>query len=115
MTEEHSSLKQIIDFRLEKLKKLRESGINPYPYSYSVTHKSEEILSDEKKLEGKTVTVAGRLMSLRKMGKASFCHIQDEAGRIQIYIRRDDVGVDAYQYFKLLDIGDLLVLRDTCL
>lgn len=108
MTEEHSSLKQIIDFRLEKLKKIIDSGVNPYPYSYSASHKSEDILKDEKKLEGKTVTIAGRLMSLRKMGKASFCHIQDEAGRIQIYVRRDDIGVDAYQNFKLLDIGDFI-------
>lgn len=108
MTEEHSSLKQIIDFRLEKLKKIIDSGVNPYPYSYSASHKSEDILKDEKKLEGKTVTIAGRLMSLRKMGKASFCHIQDEAGRIQIYVRRDDIGVEAYQNFKLLDIGDFI-------
>ena len=108
MTEEHSSLKQIIDFRLEKLKKITDSGVNPYPYSYSASHKSEDILKDEKLLEGKTVTIAGRLMSLRKMGKASFCHIQDEAGRIQIYVRRDDIGVDAYQNFKLLDIGDFI-------
>jgi lysyl-tRNA synthetase class 2 len=108
MTEEHSSLKQIINFRLEKLKKIRASGINPYPYSYSVSHKSIEILDDEKQLEGKTVTIAGRLMSLRKMGKAAFCHIQDEAGRIQIYVKRDDVGVDVYNTFKLLDIGDFI-------
>lgn len=108
MTEEHSSLKQIIDFRLEKLKKIIDSGVNPYPYSYSASHKSEDILKDEKKLEGKTVTIAGRLMSLRKMGKASFCHVQDDKGRIQIYVRRDDIGVDAYQNFKLLDIGDFI-------
>jgi lysyl-tRNA synthetase class 2 len=108
MTEEHGSLKQIINFRLEKLEKLRESGINPYPYSYSTSHKSDDILKNEKQFEGETVTIAGRLMSLRKMGKASFCHIQDEAGRIQIYVRRDDIGVDAYQNFKLLDIGDFI-------
>lgn len=108
MTEEYSSLKQIIDFRLEKLKKITDSGVNPYPYSYSASHKSEDIFKDEKQLEGETVTIAGRLMSLRKMGKASFCHVQDEAGRIQIYVRRDDIGVDAYQNFKLLDIGDFI-------
>jgi lysyl-tRNA synthetase class 2 len=108
MTEEHSSLKQIIDFRLEKLEKLRENGVNPYPYSYTVSHKSEEIFNDEKKLEGKTVSVAGRIMSLRKMGKASFCHLQDAEGRIQAYVRRDDVGIDSYTNFKLLDIGDFL-------
>ena len=108
MTEEHSSLKQIIDFRLEKLQKIKDSGVNPYPYSYSVSHKSENILKDEKQLNGKTVTIAGRIMSLRKMGKASFCHVQDDAGRIQIYVRRDDIGVEAYQNFKLLDIGDFI-------
>lgn len=108
MTEEHSSLKQIIDFRIEKLNKIIDSGVNPYPYSYSASHKSEDILKNEKQLDGKTVTIAGRLMSLRKMGKASFCHVQDDAGRIQIYIRRDDIGVEAYQNFKLLDIGDFI-------
>jgi lysyl-tRNA synthetase class 2 len=108
MIEEHSSLKQIIDFRLEKLKKIIDSGVNPYPYSYSVSYKSEEILNNEKQLEGETVTIAGRIMSLRKMGKASFCHIQDEVGRIQIYVRRDDIGVEAYKNFKLLDIGDFI-------
>lgn len=108
MTEEHSSLKQIIDFRLEKLQKIKDSGVNPYPYSYSVSHKSEDILKDEKQLDGKTVTIAGRIMSLRKMGKASFCHVQDNVGRIQIYVRRDDIGVEAYQNFKLLDIGDFI-------
>jgi len=108
MTEEHSSLKQIIDFRLEKLQKIKDSGVNPYPYSYSVSHKSEDILKDEKQLDGKTVTIAGRIMSLRKMGKASFCHVQDDVGRIQIYVRRDDIGVEEYQNFKLLDISDFI-------
>lgn len=108
MTEEHSSLKQIIDFRVEKLKKITDSGVNPYPYSYIVSHKSKDILKDEKQFEGKTITIAGRIMSLRKMGKASFCHVQDEAGRIQIYVRRDDIGIEAYQNFKLLDIGDFI-------
>jgi len=108
MTEEHRSLKQIIDFRIEKLEKLRENGINPYPYSFNRTHNSEEIKSSYEKLEEKTVIVAGRIMSLRKMGKASFCHIKDDDGRIQSYVRRDDVGTDNYTNFKLLDIGDYL-------
>ncbi len=108
MTEEHSSLKQIIDFRLEKLGKLRENGVNPYPYSYSVSHKSIEILNNANDLDGKTVSVAGRIMSLRKMGKAAFCHLQDGKGRIQIYVKRDDIGTDSYDNFKLLDIGDFL-------
>ena len=108
MTEEHRSLKQIIDFRLEKLTKLRENGIDPYPYSFKKTHFSESIKSSYDKLEGKTVIVAGRVMSLRKMGKASFCHIKDNEGRMQAYVKRDDVGTDSYTNFKLLDIGDYL-------
>lgn len=108
MTEEHSSLKQIIDFRLEKLEKLREKGVNPYPYSYSISHKSVDILNTANELDGKTVSVAGRIMSLRKMGKAAFCHLQDDKGRIQIYVRRDDISTDSYDNFKLLDIGDFL-------
>lgn len=108
MTEEHRSLKQIIDFRLEKLEKLRENGVNPYPYSFNKTHSSETIKNSFDSLEGKTVTIAGRIMSLRKMGKASFCHIKDDEGRIQAYVRRDDVGTDDYANFKLLDIGDYI-------
>ncbi len=108
MTEEHSSLKQIIDFRLEKLDKLRNNDVNPYPYKYSVSHKSIDILNNAAELDGKTVSVAGRIMSLRKMGKAAFCHLQDVKGRIQIYVKRDDVGTDSYDNFKLLDIGDFL-------
>ena len=108
MTEEQRSLKQIIDFRLEKLAKLRENGVEPYPYTFEKSHNSKEIKNSYNKLEGKTVVVAGRIMSLRKMGKASFCNIKDNAGRIQIYVKRDDVGTDNYTNFKLLDIGDYL-------
>jgi len=108
MTEEHRSLQQIIDFRLEKLNKLRSNGVNPYPYTFAVSRKSAEIIENADKLVNKTVSVAGRIMSLRKMGKAAFCHLQDDAGRIQIYVRRDDVGEKKYTNFKLLDIGDYL-------
>lgn len=108
MSEEQRSLKQIIDFRLEKLAKLRENGVNPFPYTFNKTHSSVEVKELYNKLEGKTVIVAGRIMSLRKMGKASFCHIKDNDGRIQSYVRRDDVGEDNYTNFKLLDIGDYL-------
>ena len=108
MTEEQRSLQQIIDFRLEKLNKLRSSGVNPYPYTFAASHKSAEIIKDAEKLNDKTVSVAGRIMSLRKMGKAAFCHLQDDTGRIQIYVRRDDVGEQNYTNFKLLDIGDFL-------
>ena len=106
MSEEFKSLKQIIDFRMEKLNKLREAGVNPYPHKYEPTHKSQYILDHYDEMEGQKVCVAGRIMALRKMGKASFAHIMDSAGRIQIFIRCDDVGEEVYSHFKLLDIGD---------
>ena len=82
--------------------------MNPYPYNYKPTHTSGEILENYDDLEEKDVTVAGRIMALRKMGKASFFQIQDMGGRIQVYIKRDEVGEDAYANFKLMDIGDVV-------
>ena len=108
MSDEHKSLNEIIRFRKEKLDTLRERGVNPYPYNYKPTHTSGEILENYDDLEEKDVTVAGRIMSLRKMVKASFFHIQDMGGRIQVYIKRDEVGEDAYVNFKLMDIGDVV-------
>lgn len=111
MTDEHKSLNEIIRFRREKLDALKEKGVNPYPHNYHPTHTSGEALAKYDELEGKDVTVAGRIMALRKMGKASFFHIQDMGGRIQIYIRRDDVGENAYTHFKLMDIGDFVGIK----
>ncbi len=108
MTDDHKSLNEIIRFRKEKLNTLKEKGINPYPHNYDPTHTSGEVLSNYNDLESKDVTIAGRIMALRKMGKASFFHLQDMGGRIQVYIRRDDVGEDAYTQFKLMDIGDVV-------
>ena len=108
MSDEHKSLNEIIRFRKEKLDTLRDRGVNPYPYNYKPTHTSGEILENYDDLEEKDVTVAGRIMALRKMGKASFFHIQDMGGRIQVYIKRDEVGEDAYANFKLMDIGDVV-------
>ncbi|MBT3496708.1 MAG: lysine--tRNA ligase [Candidatus Marinimicrobia bacterium] len=108
MSEQQKSLQQIMDFRLEKLQKLKDAGVNPYPHQFKPTHSSQEILGNYETLENKTVVVAGRIMALRKMGKASFTHIMDGAGRIQAYIRRDDIGEDQYNHFKLLDIGDFI-------
>ncbi len=105
---EEKSLQQIIRFRREKLDLMREAGINPYPYNFNPTHHSAEVKANYAQLEGKDVTVAGRIMSLRVMGKASFVHIQDQAGRIQSYVRRDDVGEEIYAVFKKMDIGDIL-------
>ena len=106
MSQDQKSLKQIIDFRIEKLNKLREAGINPFPNKFDPTYKSKSIKTDFDAMEGKTVKVAGRIMALRKMGKASFAQIMDSEGRIQFFIRQDDVGEESYTHFKLLDIGD---------
>jgi len=108
MTDNNKSLKQIIDFRKDKLKKLEKMGIDPYPQKYNPTHLSSIIISDYESLEGKDVNVAGRIMSIRRMGKSSFFHIQDGGGRLQIFIKRDDIGEDIYTHFQLLDIGDFI-------
>jgi len=108
MIDNNKSLKQIIDFRKDKLKKLEDMGIDPYPQKYSPTHLSSIIISDYENLKGKDANVAGRIMSIRRMGKSSFFHIQDGGGRLQIFIKRDDIGEDIYNYFKLLDIGDFV-------
>ncbi|MDE6001326.1 MAG: lysine--tRNA ligase [Clostridia bacterium] len=99
--------------RREKLQKLTDEGNNPFvKVKYSVTAHSDEIKSGFEKSEGKEVCIAGRLMSRRIMGKASFCHIQDNAGKIQIYVRRDDVGEDTYASFKKdYDIGDIVGVK----
>ena len=102
---ENKSLKQIIDNRLEKLKKIRELGVEPYAYDFTCSNNTSEI--NDKLIDSK-VSIAGRIMSLRKMGKASFANIQDQEGRIQLYIARDDVGEDNYNLFKLTDIGDFV-------
>ena len=106
MSDQNKSLKQIMDFRLEKLDALREAGINPYPVKFDPSHSSAFIKSNYNEIEGKTVKIAGRIMALRKMGKASFSQVMDSEGRIQFFIRRDDVGDESYSCFKLLDIGD---------
>ena len=106
--QDKKSLKQIMDFRKEKLNILRESKVNPFPASYKPTHFSTSIKENYENLEGKKVKIAGRIMSLRKMGKASFSQIMDEEGKIQFFIRRDDVGDNSYKIFKLVDIGDFI-------
>ncbi len=108
MVENNKSLKQIIDFRKEKLNKIMEMGIDAYPQRYNPSHLSSEIINNYKAYKNKDVLVAGRIMSIRKMGKASFFNIQDSDGRLQIFIKRDDIGVDNYDLFKLLDIGDFV-------
>jgi lysyl-tRNA synthetase, class II len=96
--------------RLEELEHLRNAGVNPYPAHYEKTHQAKEILStfsDDQPDALQAVSVAGRIMAIRRMGKASFFHIQDETGRIQCYIKKDELG-DVYDQFKLYDIGDIV-------
>lgn len=96
--------------RIEKLHELRAAGIDPFPPSFDRTHHAAEILtaySDDAPQALTSVSVAGRIMAVRKMGKASFCHIQDVTGRIQIYFKRDDLG-EAYDLLRLYDIGDII-------
>ncbi len=93
--------------RREKLQKLVEAGQNPYAIThFDVTHESNDILEQFDRLEGQTVNVAGRLLSKRVMGKASFAHLLDAGGQLQFYVRRDDLGDEAYAAFKDLDLGD---------
>ena len=108
MSEEQKSLKQIIDFRKEKLNDLRKKGINPYPSNFTPTHFSESIKINFEKLEGEDVVLAGRIMAIRRMGKASFFRIIDNEGGIQIFIKKDDIGDNSYENFKLFDIGDFV-------
>ena len=108
MSEEKKSLNQIINFRIEKLSKLKELGFEPYPHKYDRTHRSVEILNGYKKLKNKDVSISGRVMALRKMGKASFIHVMDEIGQIQVFIKNDNVGEKTYEAFKLIDIGDFI-------
>ncbi|MDE6613425.1 MAG: lysine--tRNA ligase, partial [Clostridia bacterium] len=99
--------------RREKLQKLCDEGSNPFvKVKYEVSARSAEIKNSFEKLEGKEVCIAGRLMSRRIMGKASFSHIQDNDGLLQIYVRRDDVGEDNYAAFKKdYDLGDIIGVK----
>ena len=100
--------------RLEELELIKKLGKNPYPQVYEKTHNSADILSaftDETADQLADVTLGGRIMSIRKMGKASFFNLQDASGKIQIYLKKDDVGEETYNMFKLLDIGDIVGVK----
>ncbi|MBX7044123.1 MAG: lysine--tRNA ligase [Ignavibacteria bacterium] len=112
-----SEQNELIKRRFEELDEIRSLGINPYPHRFDVTADSASIISgytdpaddsEAERRKSEKVSVAGRIMAIRKMGKATFCHIKDGSGRIQVYIKKDDVGEEAYGVFKLLDIGDII-------
>ncbi|KUK55960.1 MAG: Lysine--tRNA ligase [Marinimicrobia bacterium 46_47] len=109
--EKHSTLQDIIHVRKEKISQLREMGVNPYPYAFDVSHKSADIVNQYESLENQQVSVAGRIMSVRVMGKASFAHIMDGKGKIQLYLSQRDIGDESYTVFKMLDIGDFIGVR----
>ncbi|ADL06955.1 lysine--tRNA ligase [Thermosediminibacter oceani] len=99
---------EIIRARLQKLEELRSMGIAPYGQKYVRTHNCLEIKENFEKLEGSETSIAGRIMAIRGHGKAAFFDIQDEKGRLQIYIKKDHVGDEVYEIFKKLDIGDII-------
>ena len=102
-------INQLMAVRREKLERLKEEGRNPFEITkFNKTHTSKEIKDNYEELEGKDVTVAGRIIAKRIMGKASFCHIQDGEGKLQSYVSINDLGEDSYKHFKEYDIGDII-------
>ncbi len=107
--EQELDLNQLMIIRREKLEKLKQNNKNPFEITkFDITHTSKEIIDNYEELEGKDVTIAGRIMAKRIMGKASFCHIQDGDGKIQSYVSINDLGEESYKQFKEDDIGDII-------
>ena len=106
---QEQDLNQLLKVRREKLANLQEAGKDPFQITkYDVTHHSTEIKEKFEELKGSIVTIAGRMMSKRVMGKASFCNVQDKPGNIQVYVARDSIGEECYADFKKYDVGDLV-------
>ena len=109
---QEQDINQLLKVRREKLAQLQEAGKDPFEITkYDVTHHSTEIKDHFEELEGKEVSIAGRMMSKRVMGKASFCNVQDLKGNIQSYVARDSVGEEVYKEFKKYDIGDIIGIK----
>ena len=105
-------LREILQIRRDKLAALQEAGRNPFEITrYDVTHHAQEVKDQFDQLEGQTVSLAGRLMSKRGMGKVSFCDLKDKSGRIQIYARKDEMDEEAYDRFRKYDIGDIVGVK----
>ena len=107
METNQTDINVLIKRRFEELSELEQKGFNPFAYSFDVDSFSSDIKNDFKEGETKNVKLAGRIMAIRRMGKASFAHIMDNKGRIQIYLKKDEIG-DSYEAFKLMDIGDII-------
>jgi lysyl-tRNA synthetase class 2 len=108
MSEQEINISELKKIRLEKLQELKDLGIDPFGSRFDRNAMSGDILNNFAVMEGNTVRIAGRIMSKRRHGKAGFANLQDLAGQIQIYFRKDDLGEEKYELFKKLDIGDIL-------
>ncbi|MBR5780125.1 MAG: lysine--tRNA ligase [Clostridia bacterium] len=109
---EEVNINSLLAIRRQKLADLQSEGKDPFAITkYDVTHHSQDVKDNYAELEDKEVSIAGRLMSKRVMGKASFCHVQDLQGLIQCYVARDDIGADEYAGFKKFDIGDIVGIK----
>jgi lysyl-tRNA synthetase class 2 len=104
-----------IHIRQDKLKRLRERGVNPYPYRFVFTHRAEDLNRQGDALiqDAREVALAGRVMAVRRQGKAAFAHVKDNHHRIQVYVRQDEVGPEAFESFDLVDLGDYIGARGT--
>ncbi|MCX7834219.1 MAG: lysine--tRNA ligase [Ignavibacteria bacterium] len=108
---------ELIKRRLEELEEIKKLGVNPYPHNFKVTSNSKQIIDnfkdpeteeEKEKQKENIVSIAGRITAIRRMGKATFCHIKDDKGRIQVYVKQEEVGELSYKILKLLDIGDII-------
>ena len=110
--EEHQDLPGV---RLEKLNKLKALGVNPYPYRFAFTHRAPQVLEQGEVLiqSAQEVALAGRLVALRRQGKAAFAHLKDQQARLQLYLRQDELGPAAFEAFGLLDLGDYVGVHGT--
>ncbi|MCQ2354251.1 MAG: lysine--tRNA ligase [Clostridia bacterium] len=109
---EEADAKNLLEIRREKLAALVDAGKDPFKITkYDVSHHSEDVKANFDTLENQTVSIAGRMMSKRIMGKASFCHIQDLKGTIQVYVARDSIGEEEYAGFKKMDVGDIVGIK----
>lgn len=112
VTNEEEEMRELLKIRREKLKALQVAGADPFEITkFDVDSSSKDIKEQFEEMDGKTVTIAGRMMSKRDMGKASFCDLHDKYGKIQIYVKIDDVGTDPYDAFSKFDIGDIIGVR----
>ena len=111
---QQQDVNQLLKVRYDKLHELQENGKDPFVITkYDVTNHSTDVKEHFEEMEGKEVSLAGRMMFKRVMGKASFCNIQDLKGRIQIYVARDSIGEESYVDFKKYDVGDILGVKGT--